>query len=411
MSGGSLVRLRGVVKDYPKVATGGDRLRTLAALLFRRAEMPHFRALDDVSLEVKPGESVGIVGENGAGKSTLLKIIAGVVQPSGGEVNIDCRVGALLELGSGFHPDYTGRENIFLSSALMGMGRRETLERLDSIIEFADIGEHIDEPIKHYSSGMVVRLGFAVATAMQPQLLITDEVLAVGDESFQKKCIRWIEGFLEEGGTLLLCSHSMYHIQTLCRRAVWMHHGRVRMEGASFDVTQEYLTYHEEKNAPRGEKVRRAVGRLPRILRTWTEDGAGEATTTFRPGASLVLQGSVYEPDDRAPVILFGIVRADGTSVYGSHSNEQGGYEPARIAPREFAFAVRFEPLQLLPGKYHLRVHVLDAEGLRLFDTLETEIVVRGETRDYGVVALPHRWLAGSARPDAAPALEQERQG
>jgi lipopolysaccharide transport system ATP-binding protein len=389
-----LVRLEEVVKDYPKIATGGARLRTLAALLFHRSGMPHFRALDRVSLEVRRGESVGLVGENGAGKSTLLKVIAGVVQPTAGRVRIDARVGALLELGSGFHPEYTGRENIFLASALMGMGRRETMDRVDSIVEFADIGAHIDEPIKHYSSGMVVRLGFAVATALKPELLITDEVLAVGDESFQKKCIRWIEGFLQDGGTLLLCSHSMYHIQTLCRRAIWVHHGEVRMEGDSFDVTQAYLTYHEEKNAPREAERRRPQGTMPRIVRTWTEDGAGTATASFRIGEAMVLQGTIYEPDDRAPVVLFGVVRADGTAVYGSHSNETG-YEPSRAAPHEFAFAVRFEPLQLLPGKYRLRTHVLDAEGLRLFDTVEIEVVVRGETRDYGVVALPHRWLPG----------------
>jgi lipopolysaccharide transport system ATP-binding protein len=397
-----LVRMRGVVKDYPKLSTGGERLRTLFSLLLRSADMPHFRALEAIDLDVRRGESVGLIGENGAGKSTLLKVIAGVVRPSAGELAVHARVGALLELGSGFHPEYTGRENIFLSSALMGLTRRQTLDRVDSIIEFADIGEHIDEPIKHYSSGMVVRLGFAVATAMQPELLITDEVLAVGDESFQKKCIRWLEGFLGRGGTLLLCSHSTYHIQTLCRRALWIHHGRVRMEGDSFDVTREYLTYHEEKSAPPAEGPRRAEGALARILRTWTRDAAGNVRTSFRMGETLLLQGTVYEPDDRPPVILFGVVRADGTSVFGSHSNESG-YEPNRIAPREFAFAVRFEPLQLLPGKYRLRCHVLDTEGLRLFDTVDMDIVVTGETRDYGVVALPHRWLPGDGDEEAQP--------
>ena len=240
-----LVSMRGVTKDYPRISTGGDRLRTLAALLFRREDIPHFRALDSIDLEVRRGESLGIVGENGAGKSTLLKILAGVVRPTRGEVRVQGRVGALLELGSGFHPDYTGRENIFLSSALMGLSRREARGKVDSIVEFADIGKHIDEPIKHYSSGMAVRLGFAVATALEPELLITDEVLAVGDESFQKKCIAWLQRYLAGGGTLLLCSHSMFHVQTLCRRAVWLHHGAMRMQGESFDVTREYLTYHE----------------------------------------------------------------------------------------------------------------------------------------------------------------------
>jgi len=395
-----LVSLRGVTKDYPKVATGGDRLRTLTALLFRRHDMPHFRALDSVDLEVRRGESLGIIGENGAGKSTLLKAIAGVVRPSAGAIEVNGRVGALLELGSGFHPDYTGRENIHLSSALMGLTRRDVRERIDSIIEFADIGEHIDEPIKHYSSGMVVRLGFAVATALEPDVLITDEVLAVGDESFQKKCIAWLERYRANGGTLLLCSHSMYHVQTLCAHAAWIHHGRLRMLGNSFDVTQEYLTWHEERNASQAPAQRAPEGPYPRVMKAWTEDGTGEPAAVFAQGGTLVLQAHAYEPDDRAPVLLFGIVRADGTSIYGSHSNESD-FQPARSAPRQFAFEVRFEPLSLLPGKYRLRVHALDAEGLRLFDTLDIEFVVRGETRDYGLVALPHQWRPGRAVREA----------
>ncbi|HXS51824.1 MAG TPA: ABC transporter ATP-binding protein [Usitatibacter sp.] len=393
---GDLIRLRGVSKDYPRISTGTDRLRTMAALLFRRRDIPHFRVLDDVDLDVRRGESLGVVGENGAGKSTLLKIIAGVVRPSAGEVRVTGRVGALLELGSGFHPEYTGRENIFLSSALMGLSRRETQEKLDEIVAFADIGEHIDEPIKHYSSGMTVRLGFAVASVLQPDVLITDEVLAVGDESFQKKCIAWLEAYLRDGGTLLLCSHSMYHVQTLCRHAVWIHQGKVRMAGASSDVTREYLTYHEEKRA-RASPAARAKGDLTRIVETWIEREDGERASIFRQGEALVLQALAYEPDDRPPVLLFGIVRADGTPVYGSHSHE-AGYTPRRLAEREFAFAVRFEALALLPGKYHVRVHSLDPEGLRLFDTVELSFVVAGETRDYGLVELPHSWLPGRGR-------------
>ena len=387
----SLIRLHGVTKDYPKIATGGERLRTLAALLFRSREMPHFRALDDVDLEVIRGQSVGIVGENGAGKSTLLKIVAGVVRPTHGTVEVNGRVGALLELGSGFHPEYTGRENIHLASALMGKSRRELLDKIGSIIDFADIGSHIDEPVKHYSSGMAVRLGFAVATAMSPEVLITDEVLAVGDESFQKKCVAWLERYLADGGTLLLCSHSMFHVQTLCSRALWIHHGRMRMSGSSFDVTREYLTYHEEKTGREKTEARAATSHGPRIAEAWTERPDGARVTTFPRGETLILQGVALEPDDRAPVLLFGVVRVDGTAVYGSHSNERG-YAPARIEPGRFGFAVRFDALALLPGKYHLRVHALDAEGLRLHDTVELEFVVTGETRDYGVVELAHEW-------------------
>ena len=387
-----LVRLEGVTKDYPKVSTSGDRLRTLAALLFRSGNLPHFRALDDISLEVLRGHSVGIVGENGAGKSTLLKVIAGVVRPTAGTREVQGRIGALLELGSGFHPEYTGRENIHLSSALMGLTREETRAKLDSIIEFADIGEHIDEPVKHYSSGMVVRLGFAVATSFAPDMLITDEVLAVGDESFQKKCIAWLERYLADGGTLLLCSHSMFHIQTLCSTALWLHHGKARMSGNAFDVTREYLTYHQEKDAKEKAGGRASVSEGARLVDAWTEDASGTRNTTFKRGDTMVLRGVASEPDDRPPVLLFGVVRADGTPVFGSHSNERG-YVPARVERTKFGFAVRFDSLALLPGKYNLRMHALDAEGLRLHDTLERDFVVTGASRDYGVVELEHEWL------------------
>ena len=391
---GPLIALSGVGKDYPKFSDGGERFRAVLGLLLRRGSVPHFTALDGIDLEVRRGESVGLIGENGAGKSTLLKIIAGVARPTRGTVAVQGRVSALLELGSGFHPDYTGRENIFLSTAIRGLSHREAQGLMGSIVEFADIGDHIDEPVKHYSSGMVVRLGFAVATALRPDLLITDEVLAVGDESFQKKCIRWIEQYLGSGGTLLLCSHSMFHIQTLCRRAMWIHEGRARLAGDSFEVTREYLTYHEEKQAQQPVAARAASGTRAAVEDAWSEDESGAPATTFPHGGCMVLQGIAFEPDGRVPVILFGIVRADGTPVYGSHSNE-GGFRPVPLGDRRFGFAVRFDALALLPGKYRFRLHVLDPEGLRLFDTVEKDFVVTGATRDYGLVRLQHTWQPG----------------
>src|SRR5450631_1867251 len=244
----ALLALSCVGKDYAKVNANAGRIKLVYDLLRGHAASSVFRALDDVSFELAPGESLGIIGENGAGKSTLLKIVAGVITPTRGKVEVRGRVGALLELGSGFHPEYTGLANIDLAAALLGLAPSEIAAKRDDIIAFADIGSHIHDPIKHYSSGMVVRLGFAVATALTPDVLITDEVLAVGDESFQKKCIAWMERYLAGGGTLLLCSHSMYHVQKLCRNALWLKGGRVERYGASADVTQSYLAYHEEKS-------------------------------------------------------------------------------------------------------------------------------------------------------------------
>ena len=287
----SLLRLDNVGKDYAKVDARGGRVRLVWDLLAGRAAARVFRALDGVSFDLRRGESLGVIGENGAGKSTLLKVIAGVIQPTRGSLVVGGRVGALLELGSGFHPEYTGLANIDLAAALLGLTPREIAAKRDEIIAFADIGEHIHDPIKHYSSGMVVRLGFAVATALTPDVLITDEVLAVGDESFQKKCVAWMERYLSGGGTLLLCSHSMYHVQKLCRSALWLKDGRVERYGPAADVTQAYLAFHEEKSAgtkrPIAAVRRRGGGHLCDPVararaRRWRRAGRGRCACRAR---------------------------------------------------------------------------------------------------------------------------------
>jgi lipopolysaccharide transport system ATP-binding protein len=388
-----------VGKDYPVISSASGRLRMLFSLVAGGAgAVGCATALADIDLQVKRGESLGLVGENGAGKSTLLKLIAGVVKPSHGTVHVNARIGALLELGSGFHPEYSGRDNIALSAALAGLSRAEVTDRIGHIIDFADIGEQIDQPVKHYSSGMVVRLGFAIATALEPEVLITDEVLAVGDESFQRKCISWMERYLGDGGTLMLCSHGMYHIQTLCQRAAWLHHGRLRAYGNSFSVTQDYLAYHEEKR--RSDASAREVvvhsGENYAIRALVLRGLGGEHVEEIAMKDAVDITLEIYSPDDRPPVALVGIVRADGTPVYGTHSNEHE-FSPRRVTSQRYAFGLRFPACTLLPGKYYLKGHALDSEGLRLFDTLELPFVVRGETRDYGLVRLEHEWFQPGA--------------
>jgi len=385
----ALLELAHVGKDYAKVETRGGRLRLVLDLLRGRGAAHVFRALDDVSFSLARGESLGIVGENGAGKSTLLKIIAGVIRPTRGSVGVNGRVGALLELGSGFHPDYTGLANIDLAAALLGLAPAEIAAKRDEIVAFADLGEHIHDPIKQYSSGMVVRLGFAVATALTPDILITDEVLAVGDESFQKRCIAWMEGYLASGGTLLLCSHGMYHIQKLCRQALWLKDGRVERYGAATDVTQAYLAYHEEKHA----RSRQPVARDRAAAEGWyaIESLAIEPGDAIALGDAITIRGEAFSPDDRVPVVLIGIVRADGTPVYGVATDMEHA-PPRRIAAQRYAFALAFPAMALLPGRYHVRAHALDPEGVRLFDHVERTLTVTGATRELGFVRLAHRW-------------------
>ena len=391
----SLLRLEGVGKDYAKVDSRGGRLRLVFDLLRGRAARRVFSALDGVTLDLKRGESLGVVGENGAGKSTLLKIVAGVVKPTRGTVEVTGRVGALLELGSGFHPDYTGLANIELAAALLGLSPAEIATKREEIIAFADLGEHIGDPIKHYSSGMVVRLGFAVATALRPDVLITDEVLAVGDESFQKKCIAWIESYLRDGGTLLLCSHSMYHVQKLCRHAVWLREGRVERYGSAMDVTQAYLAYHEEKSTGAREPIAEAQAAVAGVYAIQSFEISPAEYVEL--GDTLAVSGEVYSPDGRAPVVLVGIVRADGTPVYGV-ATDMEGVAPRKLADDRYEFSLCLPDLSLLPGKYFARAHALDPEGVRLFDHVERGFTVTGSSREMGFVRLPHRWHEASPK-------------
>ncbi|MEJ8569020.1 ABC transporter ATP-binding protein [Elongatibacter sediminis] len=387
-----LIRVDGVSKFYPRVHRAGERMRAFMALLAGREPQDGAEVLHDVSFEIRPGESFGIIGENGAGKSTLLKILTGVISPSRGSVEVNARIAALLELGAGFQPEFSGLDNVRMKASLLGMSPRRLERKLDDILAFADIGDYIHEPVKHYSSGMVVRLGFAVVTASDPELLITDEVLAVGDESFQKKCIRWIEAFLERGNTLLMVSHSMYQVQKLCRRALWLQDGRAQLQGDVFEVTQSYLAWHESRGAQ--EKRQRATARGESgLYRIESMDVAPRSGDEVRlaSGEDLGLELVLHSPDGRAPVALVGIVRADGTPVYGVAS-DQDGARPERVDEHHYRFRVRFRAPPLLPGLYSLRGHAMDPEGLRLFDTAEQRFLVRGESRELGMVRLEHEW-------------------
>ncbi len=386
-----LIEAVGLGKAYPKAHRSGDRLRALGRLLRGRTDDDRQCVLRDVNLIVRRGESVAIVGENGAGKSTLLKLVTGVLTPTTGTVQVYGKVGALLELGAGFHPEYSGRHNVAMAAALYGLNSDELESRMPDIVDFADIGAYIDEPVKHYSSGMVVRLGFAIIASLRPDLLITDEVLAVGDESFQKKCVRWMEQYLADGGTLLLVSHSMYHAQKLCRRALWLSHGTAMQSGDVFEVTQAYLAWHERKQAADAPRVATRSG-LEFEIDGFEINGEGGKLALVAPfGQDLRLRAVISSREDRAPVVMFGIARADGTPVYGI-SSEMDGIELQRDSAGRYAAEMEFSTLGLLPGSYNVRAHVMDTEGVRLFDTVERGLSVRGESREFGLVRLPHRW-------------------
>ncbi|PZO06591.1 MAG: ABC transporter ATP-binding protein [Lysobacteraceae bacterium] len=392
MTAPPLVEAVGLAKRYPVLGHSGDRASALWDVLRGRKPRRVVSVLEGVDLQVHAGESLAIIGENGAGKSTLLKLITGVLTPSEGSVRTRGTVGALLELGAGFHPELSGRDNVRLSAALHGMDAGTLAAKMPEIEAFADIGSYIDEPVKHYSSGMVVRLGFAVVAAVRPALLITDEVLAVGDEGFQRKCIRWLDDYLAGGGTLLLVSHSLYHVQKLCRRALWLHEGRVAAQGDVFEVSQRYLASQEAKQ--KGETVvPESLAQLEYSVESVTiNDVAGSGAVAVVAGDQLVQDVVLRSRDGSTPVLLNGWMRADGTPVYGV-SSEMDGVPAQALGEGRFRFRLCFDALPLLPGSYRLRASALDTEGLCLFDTLDREVSVTGPAREYGLVRLPHRWL------------------
>lgn len=389
-----LVQARALGKKYPNVSRRRDRVSALLGLLAGRETIASTSVLRNVDLDVRVGQSLALIGENGAGKSTLLKLIVGVLTPTEGEVHVYGKIGALLELGAGFHADYTGRENIGLSAALYGLSAKETKAKTQEIIDFADIGRYIDEPVKHYSSGMVVRLGFAIIAALRPDLLITDEVLAVGDESFQRKCIQWLEEYVNSGGTLLLVSHSMYHVQKLCHQACWIKDGEVVASGDVFDVTQAYLAYQERKMASAAKASRQEFesrGQEFHLIDLAVNDDLSDVPLVVGYGQHLRMKVRIHSRDGRVPVIGIGIGRADGTTVYGVNS-EMDHIQPTLESDGAYHLQITFPDNLLLPGSYEVRAHALDTEGVRLFDTMTRLVTIRGESREFGVVRLPHVW-------------------
>ena len=254
-----------------------------------RQHRQDYWALSDVSVDIYAGSTIGLIGHNGSGKSTLLKVIGGIILPTTGEVRHRGRVAALLELGAGFHPDLTGRENVFLNAAVLGLSREETEERFDAILEFSGVADFIDTQVKFYSSGMYVRLAFAVAVHTDPDILLVDEVLAVGDEQFQKKCLAKIKQFQEEGRTIIIVSHALDQIESLCDRAVLLNRGQVVMDGAAKSVIDRFRQLMNSGEGTRGTQSERASHSLE-LSRVEVCDTEGRVSSRFTVGESMSLK-------------------------------------------------------------------------------------------------------------------------
>jgi lipopolysaccharide transport system ATP-binding protein len=246
MTVGEIV-VSGVSKRFQLERNRPSSLKEAIIRMGRRTDADDFWVLRDIDLQIEPGSCVGLIGHNGSGKSTLLRLIAGIHRPTVGTITAEGRLAALLELGSGFHPDLTGRENVYLNGAMLGLGRKEMSSAMDEIIEFSGIGEFIDEPVKIYSSGMYVRLGFAVSVNVSPEILLVDEVIAVGDEEFQKRCMAHIDRLRSEGVTIVLVTHNSQLVRQMCDSAAWLDHGRILEMGDPNRVVPAYLDHVESR--------------------------------------------------------------------------------------------------------------------------------------------------------------------
>ncbi len=363
-------------------------------------------ALREVSFEIHRGEAFGVIGRNGSGKSTLLKLISGILKPTSGKIAVNGRIAALIELGAGFHPEITGRENIYINGIMLGLARREIDERFDRIVAFSGIGEFLDQPVKTYSSGMYVRLGFAVAVHVDPDILLIDEVLAVGDEEFSARCIAKIQEMKLRGVTLVFVTHQLDQVRNLCDRALWLDHGMVEAIGDPMRVVDAYL--QEVAGTPASPPAEQAASPPPEKKEPADEErwGSGEVilkhvALTDHHGRELVALGAGtpitidIDVEVRAPqddfVFGLGIYHADGTCVYGTNTDVEG-YASQRL---EGTARVRFvtPSLDLVAGTYRIDAAVHTRNG-RCFDYRRNAIrfVVGSRVHDVGVYRPKHEW-------------------
>lgn len=357
-----------------------------------------FWALQDVSFEVAAGETVGLVGPNGVGKSTVLKLVAGIIEPTSGEVEVHGRVGALLELGAGFHPDLTGRENIYLNASVLGLSRSEIHRRLDAIVAFAELERFIDVPVKHYSSGMYLRLGFAVAVHTDPEILLIDELLAVGDAAFQRKCLERIDHLRREGVTLLFVSHDSAAVRKLCSRAIWLESGCLMRDGPTDVVVQRYTAHswsaEEGRLRAAGDAQCWGSGEV-RIVDVELLDKEGRERQIFELGEPLTI-ALHYETASRIEKPVFGLAihRGDGVHITGPNTRFGGIDIPYIEGSGRVLYQVASLPL--LEGVYALSVAVTNAADTEMYDYHDRlypfRVRASVEEEQYGLVALGGRW-------------------
>lgn len=390
-----------------------DRLKQML-MRGRRRYYKEFSALHGVNFELQKGEVLGLVGRNGAGKSTLLQLICGTLSPTAGRVTVHGRVAALLELGAGFNPEFSGQENIYLNASILGLSKAEIDARYDAIVEFSGIADFIHQPVKTYSSGMYVRLAFSIATSVDPDILVIDEALSVGDGAFARKSFDRIMRLKEKGATILFCSHSIYQIEALCTRALWLDKGVVQLAGDPATVVAGYQAFLDRDAAP----AVAAPGEAPthasptghaHILSVQTRVDGTAGTVLYVQSAKQTLSvavGFASDPNLPAPVVALILNAPDGRTI-ASSSTQADKLELIRDASGRGTATIAFPNIPLLKGEYSITVYLLSENGIHVYDTA-ANVATLQFTQDHleqGVVSLPHSWQTEAYALSAADRL------
>ena len=377
----AVITASNLTKTYRLYRKPSDRLRSF---FLKNIQCDVIKAMDDVSFSVNRGETLGIIGENGAGKSTLLKIISGVLTQTHGDVVVDGKILSILELGVGFHPEFTGRENIFFYGDVLGFGRDFIRSKTEEIVAFSELGSFIDKPIKTYSSGMLMRLAFSIVASFEPDILILDEVLAVGDIHFQRKSLNKIMEFKKKGGTILFCTHDTYHTRMICDRVLWLKDGRVEMSGEAESVVMAYESYQFKKEE-RQDVLQ--ISSSPAVMIgdiRLLNDGSLKTEDTL----SLFIKTEAQR-NDIPYNLTVSIKLPDGRGIYvtGTHMNDIGLLRGPK------AITIDFPAIKLLSGNYYAHVRVFDETGLILYHERATPFFnIRKERADMGICYLENRW-------------------
>jgi ABC-2 type transport system ATP-binding protein/lipopolysaccharide transport system ATP-binding protein len=370
-----------------------DRRRSLKERIVRgRAKNTQdFWAVRDVSLQVPKGSVYGLIGHNGSGKSTLLKMITGIYRPTSGAIHVDGRIAALIELGAGFHPDMTGRENIRLNGSILGLSKKQIEASTDAIIDFSGLREFIDDPVKHYSSGMYVRLGFSVAVHMDPDVLLVDEVLAVGDEEFQRKCFDHLSSLRKAGRTIVVVSHGLGQIESLCDEVTWLDHGEVQQSGPATAVVSSYLARVNAEESARNPRIAatresgRETGGDFSLRSAEVVDVVGNALDHAETGTTFAFKVGVSAPEPfLGPNVRIALQHESG-SLVAMLGNHRHGVDYGWVeGDRTVTVALTSNPL--LPGRYIVHIDAFDHTGSRLVDswTDALEFVVRSQRGEIG---------------------------